>query len=62
MYWDALTATGVYSSILILASVAYLSRKQRPETAEQHKKTRWVDRALGRVRGYLTLPHVLRRT
>ena len=62
MYWDSLTATGVYSSILILVSVAYLSRKQRPDTAKRHRKERWIDRAMGRIRGYLTLPDLLRRT
>lgn len=62
MYWDSLTATGVYSAILILASVAYLSRKQRPETPKRHARERWTDRVLGRIRGYLTLSHVLRRT
>ena len=37
MYWDALTATGVFISILLVAGVFYLILRERP-VMPQHGK------------------------
>ena len=61
MYWDSLSATGVYASVLILVSVAYLSWKQRSTDAKRRGRERWMDTVIARFRAYLTVPRLLKR-
>ncbi len=67
MYWDSLTATGVYASILILVSVAYLGWRQRPRAAKSLRRERWLNKqwmnnVMARFRAFLSAPHRVKWT